>query len=167
MSVGDFANWVTIIALPLTIWGLGMTYRQGRKIKSSAEAAETSALAMAKKIDSMVAIEKNAQIIEKLNNCDELLHNDNWKEVISHLRNAKVQLITVQKNGSYSTVHDSDFRISCNNLQLDIDTLRSIQNGDNFEPDKTLINKHIDRAIEILTLVHAEIKNEYRNGKNQ
>lgn len=161
------ADWITIIALPFTILGLCMTYYQGRKIKSAADAAETSANAMANKIDSMLTIESLTKIMDQLNNCDSLLQNENWVEVISYLRSAKVQLIVLQKNRTYKDVTDSDFRLICRDIQLDIDNLRSKINGEEFEPDKVLINNHIDKAIEILTIIHAEIKKKHTDGNSK
>lgn len=161
------ANWITIIALPFTILGLCMTYHQGKKIKSAASAAETSANAMASKIDSMLTIESLTKIIDQMNNCYGLLQNENWVEVISHLRSAKVQLIVLQKNGSYKDVNDSDFRLICRDMQLDIDNLRSKINGEEFEPDKVLINNHIDKAIEILTIIHTDIKKQHTDGNSK
>ena len=161
------ANWITIIALPFTLLGLWMTYCQGRKIKSAADAAETSAKEMASKIDSMLTIESITKMIDHLNNCDGLLKNENWVEVISYLRSAKIQLIVLQKNGTYKDVTDSDFRLICRDMQLDIDNLRSKINGEEFEPDKVLINNHIDKAIEILSIIHSEIKKKHTDGNNK
>lgn len=159
-------NWCTIIGLPLTLIGLCMTYFQGRKIKSAAEAARESASSTAKQIDSIFAIENNTKIIEHLYNCEDLLHQENWNEVISILRSTKIELSSLRNKGSYKSVRDTEFNIICRDIQMDIDNLRSKKNGEEFNPDITLINNHIDKAIEIFTLIHSEIKDNYRHAEN-
>lgn len=163
-EVNNFASWVTIVAFPLTILGLFLTYQQGRKIKSAAQAASIAAVSMATKIDEVLAIESLTKIIDKLNECEALLQNSNWIEVIGILKSAKIQLVTLQKKREYKNVRDSDFRIVCRDMQGDIENLRSKINGEEFEPNIVIINNHIDKAIEILTIINTEIKKQHTNG---
>lgn len=144
-SIPAVADWVTIIAFPLTLLGLYLTYRQSKKSKSAADAAKESANDTSAKIESIQFMSTLSRNIELLKGCPKLLLESQWVETARQLAEARDQLLVIINNEKrpddikrFNTIKDS--------LNIDIRNLYSRAYDDTYD---LLIDTIFDRINEI------------------
>lgn len=144
-TISTAADWVTIIAFPLTLIGLWVTYRQSRKTKSAADAAKDSAKATSDKIESFQYMATLSRNIELLKGCPRLLLESQWLETARHLTEARDQLLVIISNEKRQ---DEINRLKTIKDKLNID-IRNLYSHVNDESYDLLIDKIFDRISEI------------------
>ncbi len=156
--VSDIANWITIIAFPLTILGLLLTYFQSRKSKSAAEAAKESAQQTSAKMESFQSIANLSKNIEILKTSPKLLADEHWWEVAACLRDARDQLIAlIAKEGEHGQIRElKDLK---NKVNIDIRNLRHKSYDDTIELHIDEIFDRIEEISEIFVVKQTELKN--------
>lgn len=131
-SIPSVADWVTIVAFPLTLLGLYLTYRQSKKTKSAADAAKASAKETSAKIESIQFMATLSRNIELLKGCPKLLLESQWLETARHLTEARDQLLIIISSESRP---DNIKRLKAikDSLNIDIRNLYSRANDDSYE----------------------------------
>ena len=162
LAIQDWANWFTIIALPLTLLGLIMTYKQGQKVKLSADAAKEAATTTAQKIECLESIDNLARHIQKLESCSTLLMHKEYGIVADILNQANSRLFVEMD------VEQVELRRSYNLQRLhiqicdDIRNLRDKLREGNNDVETSVIEAHIDYLIKIFTLMSYKIKEKQK-----
>ena len=158
ITIPNIADWITIIAFPLTLFGLFWTYRQSRKTKNAAEAAKTSAQQTSKKLESFQSIANLSKNIEILKTCPKLLADENWWETATCLRDVRDQLIALIGNENSL---DQKKRLNGLKDQINVDmrNLRAKSYDDTIELHLEDIFDRIEAIYEIFVVKQTEIKN--------
>lgn len=155
--IASVADWFTVIAFPLTLLGLWLTYRQSKKTKSAADAAKKSAKETSDKIESFQYMATLSRNIEILKSCPKLLLESQWLDVAHHLTEARDQLLILMTGEEDSESHKK-LKILKDNLNIDIRNLYTRANDESFELMTDSIFDRINEAHEIFVTKQAEIK---------
>ncbi len=155
--IASVADWFTVIAFPLTLLGLWLTYRQSKKTKSAADAAKKSAKETSDKIESFQYMATLSRNIEILKSCPKLLLESQWLDVAHHLTEARDQLLIIMTGEKDSENHEK-LKILKDNLNIDIRNLYTRANDESFELMTDSIFDRINEAHEIFVTKQAEIK---------
>lgn len=156
-TISTAADWVTIIAFPLTLIGLLVTYRQSRKTKSAADAAKDSAKATSDKIESFQYMATLSRNIELMKGCPKLLLDSQWLETAHHITEARDQLLIIM-SGEKEPENHKKLKTLKDNLNIDIRNLYTRANDESFELMTDSIFDRINEAHEIFVTKQAEIK---------
>lgn len=164
-ALSTLAEWVTIIALPLTIIGLVMTYLQGKKTKTAADAAQASAQQTSQKLESFQFTASLAMNIEKLKTCHTLMKENKWDEAVRHLTEARDQLITIRESLDQNSVEIivkdelSTIKELRDSLNSDIRELYTkSRNEDDYPLNYEDIYQHISNVHEYFVAKQSQIK---------
>lgn len=155
--IASVADWFTVIAFPLTLLGLWLTYRQSKKTKSAADAAKKSAKETSDKIESFQYMATLSRNIEILKSCPKLLLESQWLDVAHHLTEARDQLLILM-TGEQQPDKSKKLKILKDNLNIDIRNLYTRANDESFELMTDSIFDRINEAHEIFVTKQAEIK---------
>ena len=155
--IASVADWFTVIAFPLTLLGLWLTYRQSKKTKSAADAAKKSAKETSDKIESFQYMATLSRNIEILKSCPKLLLESQWLDVAHHLTEARDQLLIIM-TGEQQSDTTKKLKILKDNLNIDIRNLYTRANDESFELMTDSIFDRINEAHEIFVTKQAEIK---------
>lgn len=155
--IASVADWFTVIAFPLTLLGLWLTYRQSKKTKSAADAAKKSAKETSDKIESFQYMATLSRNIEILKSCPKLLLESQWLDVAHHLTEARDQLLILM-TGEKDSENHKKLKILKDNLNIDIRNLYTRANDESFELMTDSIFDRINEAHEIFVTKQAEIK---------
>lgn len=156
-SISTVADWFTVIAFPLTLLGLWLTYRQSKKTKSAADAAKKSAKETSDKIESFQYMATLSRNIEILKSCPKLLLESQWLDVAHHLTEARDQLLIIM-SGEKEPENHKKLKTLKDNLNIDIRNLYTRANDESFELMTDSIFDRINEAHEIFVTKQAEIK---------
>lgn len=158
--IASVADWFTVIAFPLTLLGLWLTYRQSKKTKSAADAAKKSAKETSDKIESFQYMATLSRNIEILKSCPKLLLESQWLDVAHHLTEARDQLLIIMTTEQSDKDHENHkkLKILKDNLNIDIRNLYTRANDESFELMTDSIFDRINEAHEIFVTKQAEIK---------
>ncbi len=155
--IASVADWFTVIAFPLTLLGLWLTYRQSKKTKSAADAAKKSAKETSDKIESFQYMATLSRNIEILKSCPKLLLESQWLDVAHHLTEARDQLLIIMTREQQPDT-TKKLKILKDNLNIDIRNLYTRANDESFELMTDSIFDRINEAHEIFVTKQAEIK---------
>lgn len=155
--IASVADWFTVIAFPLTLLGLWLTYRQSKKTKSAADAAKKSAKETSDKIESFQYMATLSRNIEILKSCPKLLLESQWLDVAHHLTEARDQLLILM-TGEQQPDKSKKLKILKDNLNIDIRNLYTRAIDESFELMTDSIFDRINEAHEIFVTKQAEIK---------
>lgn len=155
--IASVADWFTVIAFPLTLLGLWLTYRQSKKTKSAADAAKKSAKETSDKIESFQYMATLSRNIEILKSCPKLLLESQWLDVAHHLTEARDQLLIIM-SGEKEPENHKKLKTLKDNLNIDIRNLYTRANDESFELMTDSIFDRINEAHEIFVTKQAEIK---------
>lgn len=155
--IASVADWFTVIAFPLTLLGLWLTYRQSKKTKSAADAAKKSAKETSDKIESFQYMATLSRNIEILKSCPKLLLESQWLDVAHHLTEARDQLLIIM-TGEQQPDKSKKLKILKDNLNIDIRNLYTRAIDESFELMTDSIFDRINEAHEIFVTKQAEIK---------
>lgn len=155
--IASVADWFTVIAFPLTLLGLWLTYRQSKKTKSAADAAQKSAKETSDKIESFQYMATLSRNIEILKSCPKLLLESQWLDVAHHLTEARDQLLILM-TGEQQPDKSKKLKILKDNLNIDIRNLYTRAIDESFELMTDSIFDRINEAHEIFVTKQAEIK---------
>lgn len=155
--IASVADWFTVIAFPLTLLGLWLTYRQSKKTKSAADAAKKSAKETSDKIESFQYMATLSRNIEILKSCPKLLLESQWLDVAHHLTEARDQLLIIM-TGEQQSDTTKKLKILKDNLNIDIRNLYTRAIDESFELMTDSIFDRINEAHEIFVTKQAEIK---------
>lgn len=155
--IASVADWFTVIAFPLTLLGLWLTYWQSKKTKSAADAAKKSAKETSDKIESFQYMATLSRNIEILKSCPKLLLESQWLDVAHHLTEARDQLLILM-TGEQQPDATKKLKILKDNLNIDIRNLYTRANDESFELMTDSIFDRINEAHEIFVTKQAEIK---------
>lgn len=156
-TISTAADWVTIIAFPLTLIGLLVTYSQSKKTKSAADAAKDSAKETSDKIESFQYMATLSRNIEILKSCPKLLLESQWLDVAHHLTEARDQLLIIM-SGEKEPENHKKLKTLKDNINIDIRNLYTRANDESFELMTDSIFDRINEAHEIFVTKQAEIK---------
>lgn len=156
-SISTVADRFTVIAFPLTLLGLWLTYRQSKKTKSAADAAKKSAKETSDKIESFQYMATLSRNIEILKSCPKLLLESQWLDVAHHLTEARDQLLILM-TGEQQPDKSKKLKILKDNLNIDIRNLYTRAIDESFELMTDSIFDRINEAHEIFVTKQAEIK---------
>lgn len=155
--IASVADWFTVIAFPLTLLGLWLTYRQSKKTKSAADAAKKSAKETSDKIESFQYMATLSRNIEILKSCPKLLLESQWLDVAHHLTEARDQLLIIMTREQQPDT-TKKLKILKDNLNIDIRNLYTRAIDESFELMTDSIFDRINEAHEIFVTKQAEIK---------
>lgn len=155
--IASVADWFTVIAFPLILLGLWLTYRQSKKTKSAADAAKKSAKETSDKIESFQYMATLSRNIEILKSCPKLLLESQWLDVAHHLTEARDQLLIIMTREQQPDT-TKKLKILKDNLNIDIRNLYTRANDESFELMTDSIFDRINEAHEIFVTKQAEIK---------
>lgn len=151
------ADWFTVIAFPLTLLGLWVTYSQSKKTKSAADAAKDSAKETSDKIESFQYMATLSRNIELMKGCPKLLLDSQWLETAHHITEARDQLLIIMA-GEQRPENHKKLKTLKDNLNIDIRNLYTRANDESFELMTDSIFDRINEAHEIFVTKQAEIK---------
>lgn len=157
MEITALADWVTIIAFPFTIIGIGITLWQIHQTKSAAESAQDAARLTSEKVDSFQTVANISRQIEKLKNSQSLLLDGELAkvaELLVDIRDLILEFITKedQKEGEFNRIAEQ--------LTADIYNLRAHNKDEESEIDISEISKRIDRIHQLFVIKQTKIKNK-------
>lgn len=156
-SIATVADWITVIAFPMTLLGLLLIYLQSRKTKSAADAAKDSARETYGKIESFQYMATLSKNIEILKGCPKLLLESHWLDVAHHLTEARDQLLIIM-SGEKQPEIAKKLKVLIDNLNVDIRNLYTRANDEAFELKTDSIFDRINEVHEIFVTKQAEIK---------
>lgn len=122
MSVSDWADWISILGLPITLFGLWQAYSEAKKSKSAAESARMAAEQAREALFKGDALGDLSFVLSSMNSIKNYIRTGTWVLISPTATEARSRLI---KSRAYLNHQISQEEMS--NVQKAIQTLRQIE----------------------------------------